>query len=71
MRILLEQMVPIMSLAEIITGVQSSNVNEQFTATQGCRRLLLQIPDYQPPVDVVQAGVIVPRLVEFLSRYDR
>jgi len=58
-----------MSLPEIATGVQSSNSDEQFAATQSCRRLLSR--ERKPPIDdVIQAGVM-PRLVEFLSRCDR
>ena len=67
--ILLEQQATIMSLPEIATGVQSSNSDEQFAATQSCRRLLSR--ERKPPIDdVIQAGVM-PRLVEFLSRCDR
>jgi len=66
---LTEQQTPILSLPEIIAGVQSSDSDSQFAATQSCRRMLSR--ERKPPIDdVVQAGVL-PRLVEFLSRYDR
>ena len=69
MWILFEQQTPILSLPEIITGIQSSNSDSQFAATQSCRRMLSR--ERKPPIDdVVQAGVL-PRLVEFLSRCDR
>ena len=66
---MIEQQVPILSLPEIISGIQSSDSDLQFAATQSCRRILSR--ERKPPIDdVVQAGVL-PRLVEFLSRCDR
>jgi len=67
--ILVEQQAPILSIQEIVSGIQSSNSDSQFTATQSCRRILSR--ERKPPIDdVVEAGVL-PRLVEFLSRCDR
>ena len=63
------QQAPILSLTEIVTGIQSSNSDSQFAATQSCRRMLSR--ERKPPIDnVVQAGIL-PNLVEFLSRCDR
>jgi len=59
----------VLSLPDIIAGIQSSASDVQFEATQSCRRMLSR--ERKPPIDdVIQAGVL-PRLVEFLSRCDR
>jgi len=58
-----------MTLAEIITGVQSDAVDIQFTAAQSCRRMLSR--ERKPPIDEVITAGLLPRLVDFLSRFDR
>ena len=63
------QQLPIMSLAEIIDGVQSDQVDIQFMAAQSCRRVLSR--ERKPPIDEVISAGLLPRLVEFLSRFDR
>ena len=58
-----------MSLEEIIRGVQSSDSAVQLQSTQSCRRILSR--ERQPPIDnVIEAGV-VPRLVQFLANADK
>lgn len=58
----------LMSLEEIIRGVQSNDNAVQLQATQSCRRILSR--ERQPPIDdVIKAGV-VPRLVQFLANID-
>jgi importin subunit alpha-2 len=63
------QQTPILSLPEIISGVQNSNADVQFSATQSCRRMLSR--ERKPPIDDVIAAGLLPRLVEFLARCDR
>ena len=56
-------------MVEIISGIQGTEHDVQFTATQSARRLLSR--ERQPPIDdIIKAGVI-PRLIEFLSYSDR
>ncbi|KAK2143233.1 hypothetical protein LSH36_861g01035 [Paralvinella palmiformis] len=60
-----KEAVAIMSMVEIINGIQGSDSGMQFQATQSARRLLSR--ERQPPIDdVIKAGVI-PRLIEFLG----
>jgi hypothetical protein len=58
-----------MMLPEIITGIQSDNVEVQFQATQSCRRMLSR--ERKPPIDDVISAGLLPRLVDFLARFDR
>ena len=58
-----------MSIPEIITAIQSSNNEQQFLATTSCRRMLSR--ERKPPIDDVIKANLLPRLVEFLSRFDR
>lgn len=58
-----------MSLEEIATGVNSNNSDQQFTATQSCRRILSR--ERKPPIDDVISANLLPRLVEFLGRFDK
>jgi importin subunit alpha-2 len=60
---------PVMTIPEIITGILSDNAELQFQATQSCRRMLSR--ERKPPIDdVINAGLL-PRLVDFLARFDR
>jgi hypothetical protein len=60
---------PIMTLPEIISGIRSQNVEDQFQATQSCRRMLSR--ERKPPIDDVISAGLLPQLVEFLARFDR
>lgn len=64
-----KQQQPIMTMPDILTGIQDDNAAQQFQATQSARRLLSR--ERQPPIDdIIKAGVL-PRLVHFLSYNDR
>ena len=58
-----------MSLEEIIQGLRSSDTKVQQLATQSCRRILSR--ERQPPIDDIIKSGVVPRLVEFLGKFDR
>jgi len=60
---------PVLSLPEIVAGIQSSDSDSQFAATQSCGRMLSH-KGKSAIEDVIQAGVL-PHLVEFLSCSDR
>ena len=58
-----------MNLEQIIEGIHSSDMKTQQLSTQSCRRILSR--ERQPPIDdIIKAGV-VPRLVDFLGKFDR
>lgn len=55
----------LMSIEEIVAGVQGNDANTQFEATQACRKMLSK--ERSPPInDVIKTGII-PRLVSFLD----
>uniref|UniRef100_A0A1W7RAB0 Importin subunit alpha n=1 Tax=Hadrurus spadix TaxID=141984 RepID=A0A1W7RAB0_9SCOR len=57
--------VPVMSMEEIVQGIQSDNPEIRLQATQSSRRILSR--ERNPPIDsLIQAGVL-PTFVEFLS----
>ena len=66
---MLQNVAPLMSMVDIIAGIQGNDPVRQFQATQQCRKLLSR--ERQPPIDdILQAGVI-PKLITYLSFNDR
>ncbi|KAL5009631.1 hypothetical protein ScPMuIL_011936 [Solemya velum] len=64
-----KQNVVTMSLEEIIAAIGNTDSKKQMLATQAARKLLSK--EKNPPIDdIIQSGV-VPRLVEYLSYFDR
>ncbi|XP_021920930.1 importin subunit alpha-1 isoform X2 [Zootermopsis nevadensis] len=53
---------------EIIEGMNSSDDHRQLVATQAARKALSR--ERSPPIDAMIKSGIVPRCVEFLSRFD-
>lgn len=57
-----------MTIAEIIEGMDSGDDRLQLVATQSARKTLSR--ERNPPIDAMIKAGIVPRCVEFLSRFD-
>ena len=58
-----------MTLAQIVSGINSTDADTKLNATQAARKMLSK--ERNPPIDtMIQAGVL-PKLVEFLSHNDR
>ena len=64
-----KQQTPVLSMVEIISGIQCNDRSVQFQAVQSARKLLSR-EKYPPIDDIIKAGVI-PRLVQFLDYSDR
>lgn len=59
---------PLMTLEEIINGIQSKNCAQQVASTQAARKMLSR--ERNPPIDaIIHAGMVTP-LVSFLERAD-
>ena len=58
-----------MTLEAIVRGIQSDDVKVQQQATQSCRRILSR--EKQPPIDAIIEANVIPRLVSFLSKFDK
>ncbi|XP_025829370.1 importin subunit alpha-5 isoform X1 [Agrilus planipennis] len=57
-----------MSSEEILSGIMSSDEEEQLRATRACRKILSR--ERNPPIDhMIRCGV-VPRCVEFLTHFN-
>ncbi|XP_069672847.1 importin subunit alpha-1 [Periplaneta americana] len=57
-----------MSITEIIEGMASNDCHTQLVATQAARKTLSR--ERNPPIDAMIQSGIVPRCVEFLTRFD-
>ncbi|KAF5273420.1 hypothetical protein FQA39_LY07437 [Lamprigera yunnana] len=57
-----------MTSEEILYGLMSSDETIQFKATQACRKILSR--EKNPPIDHMIRSGVVPRCVEFLTRFD-
>lgn len=60
---------PVLSLEEIINGINSNDSSKQVIATQGARKMLSR--ERNPPIDaIIEAGMVAP-LIHFLDREDK
>lgn len=60
---------PVLSLEEIINGINSNDSSKQVVATQGARKMLSR--ERNPPIDaIIEAGMVAP-LIRFLEREDK
>lgn len=60
---------PVLSLEEIINGINSNDSSKQVMATQGARKMLSR--ERNPPIDaIIEAGMVAP-LIRFLDREDK
>lgn len=60
---------PMMSLPEIMAGVENANPAIQFQAVQAVRKMLSR--ERNPPIDTVIEMGLVPTLIKFLEDFDR
>nr|CAD7442156.1 unnamed protein product [Timema bartmani] len=58
---------PIMSIQQIMEGMDSSDETKQLTATQAARKTLSR--ERNPPIDAMIESGIVPKCVGFLTHY--
>nr|CAD7399834.1 unnamed protein product [Timema cristinae] len=58
---------PIMSIQQIMEGMDSSDETKQLTATQAARKTLSR--ERNPPIDAMIESGIVPKCVDFLTHY--
>ncbi|KAK4294879.1 hypothetical protein Pmani_032526 [Petrolisthes manimaculis] len=59
---------PVLTLEEIINGINSNDSSRQVIATQGARKMLSR--ERNPPIDaIIEAGMVAP-LIHFLDRED-
>ncbi|CAG2054088.1 unnamed protein product [Timema podura] len=58
---------PIMSIQQIMEGMDSSDETKQLTATQAARKTLSR--ERNPPIDAMIESGIVPKCVSFLTHY--
>lgn len=58
-----------LTLDEILQGMASTNVDTNFEATQGARKMLSR--ERNPPIDLLISRGIVPICVKFLDMYDQ
>lgn len=56
---------PLLSIEEIVEGINSSDETTQLAATQTCRKLLSR--ERNPPINDIIQGGIVPRCIELLD----
>nr|CAD7410541.1 unnamed protein product [Timema poppensis] len=58
---------PIMSIQQIMEGMDSGDETKQLTATQAARKTLSR--ERNPPIDAMIESGIVPKCVDFLTHY--